>query len=87
MSEHKDHISTYKSHVVVLLSLILLTILTVTITSVHLGPFNTAAAYRIRESFNRSALFYAPEVRPKDIPVHGYACTCYLLSRDHHHLF
>lgn len=44
MSEHKNHISSYKSHVVVLLSLILLTILTVTITSVHLGPFNTAAA-------------------------------------------
>jgi cytochrome c oxidase subunit 4 len=47
MSEHKDHISTYKSHVVVLLCLLLLTILTVTITSVHLGPFNTAAAMLI----------------------------------------
>jgi cytochrome c oxidase subunit 4 len=44
MSEHKNHISTYKSQIVVLLSLITLTILTVTITSVHLGPFNTAAA-------------------------------------------
>jgi len=47
MSEHKDHISTYKSHIVVLLCLLLLTILTVTITSVHLGPFNTAAAMLI----------------------------------------
>ncbi len=47
MSEHKDHISSYKSHIVVLLSLIILTILTVTITSVHLGPFNTAAAMLI----------------------------------------
>jgi len=47
MSEHKNHISTYKSQIVVLLSLIMLTILTVTITSVHLGPFNTAAAMLI----------------------------------------
>jgi cytochrome c oxidase subunit 4 len=47
MSEHKNHISTYKSQIVVLLSLILLTILTVTITSVHLGPYNTAAAMLI----------------------------------------
>jgi len=44
MSEHKNHISTYKSHIVVLLCLVLLTILTVTITSVHLGPYNTTAA-------------------------------------------
>ena len=44
MSEHKTHISTYKSHIVVLLCLVLLTILTVTITSVHLGPYNTTAA-------------------------------------------
>jgi len=44
MSENKTHISSYKSHVVVLLCLVLLTVLTVTITSVHLGAFNTAAA-------------------------------------------
>lgn len=47
MSEHKNHISTYKSQILVLLTLIMLTILTVTITSVHLGPFNTAAAMLI----------------------------------------
>lgn len=47
MSEHKNHISTYKSQFLVLLSLIVLTVLTVTITSVHLGPFNTAAAMLI----------------------------------------
>ncbi len=47
MSEHKNHISSYKSQVIVLLSLIVLTVLTVTITSVHLGPFNTAAAMLI----------------------------------------
>jgi len=79
MSEHKDHISTYKSHIVVLLCLLLLTILTVTITSCH--------ANSIRKSLNCSALLYAPEVRPKNIPVHGYTCTCYLLSCDHHYIF
>jgi cytochrome c oxidase subunit 4 len=47
MSEHKNHISTYKSQILVLLSLIVLTVLTVVITSVHLGPFNTAAAMLI----------------------------------------
>lgn len=47
MSELKNHISTYKSQILVLLSLIVLTILTVTITSVHLGPYNTAAAMLI----------------------------------------
>lgn len=47
MSEQKNHISSYKSEILVLLSLIFLTILTVTITSVHLGPYNTAAAMLI----------------------------------------
>jgi len=47
MSEQKNHISSYKSHIIVLLCLITLTVLTVTITSVHLGPFNTAAAMLI----------------------------------------
>lgn len=47
MSEHKNHISSYKSQIIVLLALIMLTVLTVVITSVHLGPFNTAAAMLI----------------------------------------
>jgi cytochrome c oxidase subunit IV len=47
MSEHKNHITPYKTQAFVLLVLIMLTILTVTITSVHLGPFNTAAAMLI----------------------------------------
>ena len=51
MSEHKQHISTYKSQILVLLSLIVLTVLTVTITSVHLGAFNTAAAGCAAEPF------------------------------------
>ncbi len=47
MSEHKNHISSYKSQIIVLLTLIVLTILTVAITSIHLGPFNTTAAMLI----------------------------------------
>jgi cytochrome c oxidase subunit 4 len=47
MSEQKNHISSYKSEILVLLSLLVLTVLTVTITSVHLGPYNTAAAMLI----------------------------------------
>jgi len=47
MSEHKNHISSYKSQILVLLTLIVLTVFTVAITSIHLGPFNTAAAMLI----------------------------------------
>ena len=58
MSEHKNHISSYTSHIVVLLSLLLLTVLTVTITSVHLGPFNTAAAMLIASIKGAIVLLY-----------------------------
>lgn len=58
MSEHKNHISTYKSQILVLLSLILLTVLTVTITSVHLGPYNTAAAMLIASIKGTIVLLY-----------------------------
>lgn len=44
MSELKNHISSYKSQILVLLSLIAFTVLTVAITSIQLGPYNTAAA-------------------------------------------
>lgn len=58
MSEHKNHISTYKSQILVLLTLIMLTVLTVTITSVHLGPFNTAAAMLIASVKGAIVLLY-----------------------------
>ena len=58
MSEHKQHISTYRSQIFVLLGLIVLTILTVTITSVHLGPFNTAAAMLIASAKAAIVLLY-----------------------------
>ena len=40
----KIHIVSYKSHILVLLVLIALTAVTVLITSVEMGPYNTAAA-------------------------------------------
>lgn len=48
MSEDKHpHIVEYKNHLLVLLLLIGFTVLTVAITSVELGPYNTAAAMLI----------------------------------------
>lgn len=48
MSEDKHpHIIEYKDHLLVLLLLIGFTIITVAITSVELGPYNTAAAMLI----------------------------------------
>jgi len=44
MSEHKHHIVSYKTHLLVLLSLLALTFLTVVITSFEMGPYNTTAA-------------------------------------------
>ena len=44
MSDKNHHIVSYKSHIMVLMGLIVLTAITVLITSVELGPYNTAAA-------------------------------------------
>jgi cytochrome c oxidase subunit IV len=47
MSQEKHHISSYKSHVLVLLALMVLTFATVAITRVELGPLNILAAMLI----------------------------------------
>lgn len=44
MSEDKHHVVPYTNHFLVLLFLITMTFITVAITSVELGPYNTAAA-------------------------------------------
>lgn len=44
MSEEKVHILPIKTHLLVLAALIILTVITVLITSIELGPYNTAAA-------------------------------------------
>lgn len=44
MSEAKQHIVSYKNNALVLIALLCLTMLTVAITSVELGPWNVTAA-------------------------------------------
>jgi cytochrome c oxidase subunit 4 len=47
MSEEKQHIVSYKTNALVLVALLCLTMLTVAITSVELGPWNVTAALLI----------------------------------------
>jgi cytochrome c oxidase subunit 4 len=47
MSEEKQHIVSYKSNALVLVALLCLTMLTVAITSIELGPWNVTAALLI----------------------------------------
>jgi cytochrome c oxidase subunit IV len=58
MSETKSHISSYGSHIFVLLCLISLTVITVAITSVQLGAFNTTAAMIIASTKAAIVLLY-----------------------------
>jgi len=58
MSEHKQHISSYSSHLLVLLILVALTFVTVAITSVPLGAFNTTAAMIIASTKAAIVLLY-----------------------------
>ncbi len=47
MSEHKSHISSYTTHFMVLLALLILTWATVSITNINLGPYSVTAALLI----------------------------------------
>jgi len=47
MSEHKPHISSYKTLWIVLGALVVFTFISVMITRIEMGPFNTAAAMLI----------------------------------------
>lgn len=44
MSEEKHHISSYKSHLLVLMALLILTAASVAVTSVEMGAYNTLVA-------------------------------------------
>lgn len=63
MSEFKNHIVPYKNHLLVLLILISLTVITVAITSVELGPYNTAAAMVIATIKALTVLLYFMHLR------------------------
>jgi cytochrome c oxidase subunit 4 len=58
MSENNTHITSYGSHILVLFILIALTFLTVAITSVQLGAFNTTAAMIIASTKAAIVLLY-----------------------------
>jgi len=58
MSELKPHITSYGSHLFVLFCLITLTAVTVAITSVQLGAFNTTAAMIIASTKAALVLIY-----------------------------
>ncbi|HRY34208.1 MAG TPA: cytochrome C oxidase subunit IV family protein [Bacteroidales bacterium] len=47
MSEHKTHITSYTTHFMVLLALLILTWATVSITNINLGPYSVTAALLI----------------------------------------
>lgn len=63
MSEDKPHVVPYKDHLLVLFILISLTIITVAITSVELGPYNTAAAMVIATIKALTVLLYFMHLR------------------------
>jgi len=59
MENEKHHIvPSYMTHIMVLLGLILLTVITVLITSVELGAYNTAAAMLIASLKGAVVLLY-----------------------------
>lgn len=47
MSQDKPHISSYTSHIFVLVALLILTAASVAVTSVEMGPLNTLVAMLI----------------------------------------
>jgi cytochrome c oxidase subunit IV len=44
MSQEKHHISSYKSHILVLFALFILTAISVAVTQLEMGPLNTLVA-------------------------------------------
>jgi cytochrome c oxidase subunit 4 len=58
MSEEKVHISTYTSHAVVLISLLILTTLSVTLAELHLGAISVAVALLVASVKGSTVLTY-----------------------------
>lgn len=79
MSEHKHtHIVEYKNHLLVLAILIALTIITVAITSVELGPYNTTAAMVIASIKAVTVLLYFMHLR-FDQKIYRFMATFVIL--------
>ncbi|MFH1121677.1 MAG: cytochrome C oxidase subunit IV family protein [Bacteroidota bacterium] len=79
MSKDKHHhIVEYKNHILVLLILIGLTVITVAITSVELGPYNTAAAMVIASIKAATVLLYFMHLR-FDQKIYRFMATIVIL--------
>jgi len=59
MSEHKPHITSYKTQLAVLFSLIILTVISVAITHIELGALNTLAAMMHLKFDNKLYMIFA----------------------------
>ena len=63
MNNEKTHISSYTSHAVVLIVLLILTAVSVMVTGWHLGPFSVAVALIIASVKVRTVISYFMHLR------------------------
>jgi cytochrome c oxidase subunit 4 len=63
MKNEEIHISSYTSHVIVLIVLLILTTISVTVTGFHLGAFSVAAALIIASIKVRTVIYYFMHMR------------------------
>ena len=63
MKNGETHISSYLSHVVVLIALLILTTISITVTRWHLGPLTVALALIIASIKVRTVITYFMHVR------------------------
>jgi cytochrome c oxidase subunit 4 len=63
MKNEETHISSYTSHAVVLIVLLILTTISVLVTGIHLGAFSVAAALIIASIKVRTVISYFMHVR------------------------
>jgi cytochrome c oxidase subunit 4 len=63
MNNEETHISSYKSHAIVLIVLLILTTISVAVTGFHLGPFSVAVALIIASVKVRTVISYFMHIR------------------------
>jgi cytochrome c oxidase subunit IV len=63
MKNEETHISSYTSHAIVLIVLLILTTVSVTVTGFHLGAFSVAAALIIASIKVRTVIYYFMHIR------------------------
>ncbi len=63
MKNEETHISSYTSHAIVLIVLLVLTFITVAVTGWHLGPFTVATALLIASIKVRTVISYFMHIR------------------------